>query len=166
MHALEAQGSEHKRKACINFTQMNLFSKWYCNGNTMPHNWNLWFSYVIILVQRHFFMIFQSIVIPVLYHNKFLKFVCNVIDLCTTQGQIIKIVWSFPLMSFNGNVASFFLYKVWGFITPSMMRKSRLRWYGHVVRREETHWLQRILNFLVAGRKPCGRPAKHGEKQS
>ena len=41
-----------------------------------------------------------------------------------------------------------------------VMRKSRLRWYGHVARREETHWLQRILNFPVAGRKPRGRPRK------
>ena len=29
IHALPAQGSEQKRKACINFTQMNLFSEWY-----------------------------------------------------------------------------------------------------------------------------------------
>ena len=99
MHVLAAQGSEQKRKACINFTQLNLFSKWYCNGNTLPHkgNWNLWTSYVIILVQCNFVMMFKSIVIPVHYHNKFPKFVCNVIDLCTTQGQIIKIVWRFPL---------------------------------------------------------------------
>ena len=41
-----------------------------------------------------------------------------------------------------------------------VMRKSRLRWYGHVARREETHWLQRILNFPVPGRKPRGRPRK------
>ena len=41
-----------------------------------------------------------------------------------------------------------------------MMRKSRLRWYGHVARREETHLLQRILNFPVARRKPRGRPRK------
>ena len=54
MHALAAQGSEQKRKACINFTQMNLFSKWYCKGSTLPHNWNLWTSYVIILVQCNF----------------------------------------------------------------------------------------------------------------
>ena len=33
-------------------------------------------------------------------------------------------------------------------------------WYGHVARREETHWPQRTLNFPVAGRKPCGRPRK------
>ena len=50
---------------------MNLFRKWYCNENTLPHNWNLWTSYVIILVQCNFvFQIFQSIVIPVRYHNK------------------------------------------------------------------------------------------------
>ena len=40
-----------------------------CNENTLPHNWNLWFSYVIILVQCNFVMIFQSIVILVCYHN-------------------------------------------------------------------------------------------------
>ena len=71
---------------------MILFSKWYCNGNTLSHNWNLLSSYVIILVQCNFVMIFQSIVIPVRYHNKFLKFVRNMIDLCTTEGQMIKIV--------------------------------------------------------------------------
>ena len=100
MHAFAAQGSEQKRKACINFTLMNLFSKWYCNGNTLPHNWNLWGCYVIILVQCNLFMIFPSIVIPVRYQNKFPKFECNVIDLCrpTTYGQLIKIVWSTPLM--------------------------------------------------------------------
>ena len=45
-----------------------------------------------------------------------------------------------------------------------VMRKSRPRWYGHVARREETHWLQRILNFPVAGRKPCGRSRKTWEE--
>ena len=41
IHALAAQESEQKKKACINFIQMNLFSKWYCKRNTLPHNWNL-----------------------------------------------------------------------------------------------------------------------------
>ena len=44
-----------------------------------------------------------------------------------------------------------------------VMRISRLRWYGHVARREETHWLQRIVRFLVAGRNPRGRPHKMWE---
>ena len=42
--------------------------------------------------------------------------------------------------------------------------KSRLRWYGHVARREETHWLERILHFPVAGRNPRGRPRKTWEE--
>ena len=73
--------------------------------------------YVIILVQCNFFMSFQSIVIPVRYHNKFSKFVCNVIDLCTTYGQIIKFVWSFPLMKFqySTNVCAFGFFFVFIF---------------------------------------------------
>ena len=35
------------------------FSRWYCNGNQLPHKWNLCTCYVIILVQCNFFMIFQ-----------------------------------------------------------------------------------------------------------
>ena len=37
-----------------------------------------------------------------------------------------------------------------------LMRRSRLRWYGHVARREETHWLQKFFNFPFGGRKPRG----------
>ena len=33
-----------------------------------------------------------------------------------------------------------------------------------VARREETHWLQRILHFPVAGRNPRGRPRKTWEE--
>ena len=40
------------------------------------------------------------------------------------------------------------------------MRMNRLRWFGHVARREATHWLQRALNFPVTGRRPRGRPRK------
>ena len=98
MHALAPKGSEQKRKACINFTRMDLFSK---TGIVMeihlPHNWNLWTSYVIIiLVQCNLLTIFQSIVIPVRYHNKFPKFVCNVIDLCTHLMSNYKNRLEFP----------------------------------------------------------------------
>ena len=76
MHALAAQGSEQKRKACINFTQMNLFSKTgivmeiHCHiaGICEPPMSSSLFSVIL-------FMIFQSIVIPI--HNKFPKFVCQ-----------------------------------------------------------------------------------------
>ena len=100
MHALTAhQGREQKRKACINFTQMNLFSKWYCNGNTLPHNWNLWTSYVIILLQCNcscvsrvlFFLFITTINSPSLY-------AMWLIYVPFKMYQLKKIVWSFPLI--------------------------------------------------------------------
>ena len=72
MH-LAAQGSTQKRKTCIHLKQMNLFSKWYCNANTLSHIWSLWTSYVIILIQCNVLMNFQNFVIPVPYHDKFQK---------------------------------------------------------------------------------------------
>ena len=39
-------------------------------------------------------------------------------------------------------------------------RKARLRWYGHVKRREETYVGQRMLNLEPPGRRRRGRP-KH-----
>ena len=63
MHALAAQGSEQKRKACINCTQMNLFSKWYCNGNTLPHNWNLRTSYTSSFLSSVIFSWFSKVLL-------------------------------------------------------------------------------------------------------
>ena len=70
------------------------------------HGWTCLASGIVMEIHCHItgicdlcnlFMIFQNIVIPVHYQNKFPKFECNVIDLCTTSGQLIKIVWSTPL---------------------------------------------------------------------
>ncbi len=44
-----------------------------------------------------------------------------------------------------------------------LLRKTRLRWFGHVRRREE-HILRRALNFEVEGRRPPGRPKKTWRK--
>ena len=41
-----------------------------------------------------------------------------------------------------------------------IMRRSRLRWYGHVKRREEDHVLRRALEMEVEGARPRGRPKK------
>ena len=118
MHALAAQGSEQKNRACINFTQMNLFSKWYCNGNTLPHNWNCE-PHVFILVQCNFCMIFQIIVIPVCYHNKFPKFVCNVTGLRSNYKHRLE----FPFNKDNHS-KSVSKYKFWcgGFQWASLWR--------------------------------------------
>ncbi len=42
----------------------------------------------------------------------------------------------------------------------SVMRRMRLRWFGHVVRREEDHIVRRAMEFEVEGRRPAGRPRK------
>ncbi len=41
-----------------------------------------------------------------------------------------------------------------------LLHKTRLRWFGHVRRREEEHILRRALNFEVEGRRPPGGPRK------
>ena len=35
-----------------------------------------------------------------------------------------------------------------------------MRWFGHVVRREEDHIVRQAMNFEVGGRRPAGRPKK------
>ena len=42
----------------------------------------------------------------------------------------------------------------------SVMRRSRLRWYGHVYRMKQDECVKRVLNFEVTGRRPRGRPKK------
>ena len=41
MHLLLKEVNKRGRHA-YNLHGMNLFTKWYCNGNTLPHNWNFW----------------------------------------------------------------------------------------------------------------------------
>ena len=41
------------------------------------------------------------------------------------------------------------------------MRRNRLRWYGHVVRKEESDWVKRAWSgWDIEGRRPRGRPKK------
>ena len=40
------------------------------------------------------------------------------------------------------------------------IRKRRLRWFGHVMRREENDWLRRVMQHEVEGKRPQGRPKK------
>ena len=98
MHALAAQGSEQKRKACINFTQMNLFSKWYYNGNTLPHSWNLWTSYVI-LVQCNFSWFFKALFLFITTKNSpnFMQRDWFMYHVRSNKKNMAKIVWSFPV---------------------------------------------------------------------
>ena len=40
------------------------------------------------------------------------------------------------------------------------LRRARLRWFGHVTRREEGHILRRAVELEVAGKRLVGRPKK------
>ena len=41
-----------------------------------------------------------------------------------------------------------------------VLKKGRLRWWGHVERREDTHWLKKCRKLEVERKKPVGRPRK------
>ena len=45
-----------------------------------------------------------------------------------------------------------------------VMQKRRLRWFGHVERRDDTNWLKRNQKLDVDGRNGCGRPSKTWEQ--
>ena len=40
-----------------------------------------------------------------------------------------------------------------------------VRWYGHVLRREDGHILRRALDFEVEGQRKKGRPKRTWKKQ-
>ena len=37
-----------------------------------------------------------------------------------------------------------------------VVRRGRLRWYGHVVRKEENDWVKKVMSFNVEGTRPSG----------
>jgi hypothetical protein len=44
-------------------------------------------------------------------------------------------------------------------VKDALVRR-RLRWWGHIERREESNWLKRCQKIVVPGKKPLGRPKK------
>ena len=42
----------------------------------------------------------------------------------------------------------------------SVLKRNRLRWYGHVLRKEENDWVKKCMEYEVAGTRPRGRPKK------
>ena len=38
-----------------------------------------------------------------------------------------------------------------------------VRWYGHVLRREDVNVLRRVLDFEIEGQRKKGRPKRHGK---
>ena len=41
-----------------------------------------------------------------------------------------------------------------------VVRRARLRWFGHVERMKEENWVKKTASMEVEGRRPAGRPKK------
>ena len=39
-----------------------------------------------------------------------------------------------------------------------ILQQNRLRWYGHVLRKEGTDWVKKCMEYDVEGSRPRGRP--------
>ena len=42
----------------------------------------------------------------------------------------------------------------------SVLHQNRLRWYGHVLRKEDNDWVKKCMEYEVEGARPRGRPKK------
>jgi len=41
-----------------------------------------------------------------------------------------------------------------------ILQQNRLRWYRHVLRKEDTHWVKKCIEYEVEGSRPRGRPKR------
>jgi len=41
-----------------------------------------------------------------------------------------------------------------------ILEQNRLRWYGHVLRKEDTDWVKKCMEYEVEGSRPRGRPKR------
>jgi len=39
-----------------------------------------------------------------------------------------------------------------------VLQQNRLRWYGHVLRKEDDDWVKKCMEYEVEGPRPRGRP--------
>jgi len=44
--------------------------------------------------------------------------------------------------------------------TILLLQQNRLRWYGHVLRKEDTDWVKKCMEYEVEGSRPRGRPKR------
>ena len=41
-----------------------------------------------------------------------------------------------------------------------LKQQNKLRWYGHVLRKEDNDWVKKCMEYEVEGARPRGRPKK------
>ena len=42
----------------------------------------------------------------------------------------------------------------------SVLQQNRLRWYGHVLRKEDNDWVKKCMEYKVESARPRGTPKK------
>ena len=42
----------------------------------------------------------------------------------------------------------------------SLLQQNRLRWYGHVLRKDDNDWVKKCMEYEVVGFRPRGRPKR------
>ena len=42
----------------------------------------------------------------------------------------------------------------------SVLQQNKMRWYGHVLQKEDNDWVKKCLEYEVEGAKPRGRPKR------
>jgi len=48
-------------------------------------------------------------------------------------------------------------------MTISVLQQNRLQWYGHVLQKDDTDWVNKCMQYEVEGARPRGRPKKTWE---
>ena len=44
--------------------------------------------------------------------------------------------------------------------TALILQQNRLRWYGHVLRKDDDDWMKKCMEYEVEGSRPKGRPKR------
>ena len=42
----------------------------------------------------------------------------------------------------------------------TVLQRNRLRWYGHVLRKDDSEWVKKCMDYVVEGVRPRGRPKR------
>ena len=92
----------------------------------------------------HFFKILQALVISLERMNlDTSRLVCRLIVMIITTHTL-----KFHL--YPGSVDGIAL----------ILQQNRLRWYGHVLRKDDDDWVKKCMEYEVEGSRPRGRPKK------
>ena len=82
----------------------------------------------------------------------------NISKLCRTENAMMRKICGSKLSDGKSTAELRQLLKV--DIIDNVLRRARLRWFGHVTRKEETDWVRRSTEMDVRGRRSVGRPRK------